>query len=55
MSKIIDKKFPHCPVSDFTCPYYGKYTDRCMMFDMEGVTPFNECDAFYEEEEEDEE
>lgn len=46
----IDDKFPYCPVNDFTCPYYGKYTDRCMMYKEEGVPPFEECDSFYDEE-----
>lgn len=51
MAKIhIDDMFPICPTGDFTCPYYGKYTDRCMMFKQENVLPFDECDAFYGEE-----
>lgn len=53
----IDEKFPICPSQDWSCPYYGKYTCRCMMYDEEGVTPYEECDNFFdmEEEEEDEE
>lgn len=49
MAKVyIDDMFPHCPTSDFTCPYYGKYTDRCMMFKEENVLPFEECDNFFD-------
>lgn len=52
MPKVyIDDMFPYCPTSDFTCPYYDKYTDRCMMFKEENVLPFEECDNFFDEEE----
>lgn len=55
MPKIyIDNCFPICPAHDETCPYYGKYTDRCMMFKQENVLPFEECDSFYDLEEEEE-
>lgn len=50
MAKVYDvDMFPYCPSSDLDCPYYSKKTDRCMMFEVENVLPFNECDNFFEE------
>ena len=46
---IYTLKHPACPTADFNCPYYDEETFRCMMFDEEGVPPYEECDAFYEE------
>lgn len=42
--------FPYCPTNDFSCPYYSKDTNRCMMFEEENILPYNECDNFFEEE-----
>ena len=45
-----------CPVDDWSCPYYKD--GACIMETEEGVPPYEECDAFYDykesEEEEDE-
>lgn len=46
---------PYCPVDDWSCPYYHRDTGRCIMDVEEGVPPYNECDAFYGLEEEEEE
>ena len=35
----------YCPVSDWSCPYYK--SEWCSMYDEEGTSPFEECDAFY--------
>jgi len=45
---------PYCPVDDFDCPYYHIKSGKCRMYDREGVTPYDECDAFYGLDEEDE-
>lgn len=57
MARIYDENmFPVCPVQDWSCPYLGK-DGRCMMFKEENCLPYDECDAWYglEEEEEEEE
>lgn len=50
------RKFPECPVYDPSCPYCSQ-TGICKMYEEEGCLPYDECDAFYglEEEEEEEE
>lgn len=45
---------PICPNPDFTCPYYN-ITGRCNMFEKENCLPYEECDAWYSLDEEDEE
>ena len=45
---------PYCPVDDLDCPYYHIKSGKCRMYDREGVTPYDECDAFYGLDEEDE-
>lgn len=40
-----------CPVFDETCPYCKK--GFCHMYEMEGVSPIGECDAWIDDEEED--
>ena len=54
MTKIYeDDMFPICPTDgDGDCPYFNVKTYRCMMFKEENVLPFDECDAFFEYEEE---
>lgn len=44
----VSKMFPPCPSDDFSCPYYGKKTGRCLMFEKEAVLPYEECDNFFE-------
>ncbi len=44
--------FPYCPTTEMDCPYFSEDTGRCMMFREENVLPYNECDNFFEEEEE---
>ena len=52
MAKVYDDDmFPFCPSSDIDCPYYDKTTDRCIMFKKENVLPFEECDNFFDYEE----
>ena len=46
---------PYCPTDDWTCPYYHRDTGRCIMEVEEGVSPYDECEAFYDLEEEEEE
>ncbi len=46
---------PYCPVDDWSCPYHHHDTGRCIMDVTEGVPPYDECDAFYGLEEEEEE
>lgn len=43
---------PKCPIDDYTCPYYNEESGRCIMDAEEGMPPYEECDAFYELEEE---
>lgn len=45
LHEIID-----CPAEDWTCSYYKN--GACCMKEIEGCEPFKECDAFYDEEEE---
>ena len=53
MAKIYEiDAFPYCPTTEMDCPYFSKDTGRCMMFKEENVLPYNECDNFFEEEEE---
>ena len=55
MAKIYNEDmFPDCPVYDLSCPYLGS-DGKCMMFKEENVLPYDECDAFYGMEEEEEE
>ena len=50
MAKVYDvDMFPYCPSSDWSCPYYSKETDRCMMFEEENILPYDECDNFFDE------
>ena len=54
MKNLVER--PYCPVDDFSCPYYSIKTGKCKMYDKEGCLPYDECDAFYGlEEDEDEE
>ena len=53
-------KLYKCPTCDYHCPYFchqdkegeGDY-GLCLMQEMEGCSPVNECEAFYGIEEED--
>lgn len=53
-------KLYKCPTCDYHCPYFchqdkegeGDY-GLCLMQEMEGRSPVNECEAFYGIEEED--
>lgn len=55
MSKLYE-----CPIWDYHCPYFchqdkegeGDY-GLCLMQEMEGCSPINECEAFYGIDEED--
>jgi hypothetical protein len=52
MSKIHDDNtYPVCPANDFSCPYFNIDNDRCTMYLKEHELPMNECEAFYEDEE----
>jgi hypothetical protein len=53
--KYNEHNFPYCPADDWDCPYYDGKSMRCKMFEEEGVTPYKECDAFYDYESEEEE
>lgn len=45
-----DKDFyPSCPVLDYSCPYINRL-GFCMMYEESGCTPYDECDAWYCEE-----
>ena len=58
--KIKMSKLYKCPTWDYHCPYFchqdkegeGDY-GLCLMQEMEGCSPVNECEAFYGIEEED--
>lgn len=54
MPDITEMKI-YCPVDDWTCPYYNRQTGMCKMPTMEECDPHDECDAFFYEDEEDEE
>lgn len=43
-----------CPIFDCTCPYCDP-NGYCRMLEEEGCEPYEECDAFYDYEEEEEE
>ena len=43
--------YPSCPTLEWDCPYID-YCGWCKMYEKEGVTPYDECDAFYDLEEE---
>ena len=45
--------YPSCPTMGWDCPYIDNY-GFCKMFNEEGVTPYDECDAWYGIEWEDE-
>ena len=36
-----------CPTADAACPYYDRETGRCKMPQMEESDPREECDAFF--------
>lgn len=47
-------KFYKCPICDYYCPYFCRQDKEregdyglCLMQEMEGISPINECDAFY--------
>ena len=44
---------PICPTDDFECPYYKR--GFCHMKEMSGGNPIEECEAWADDEEEDEE
>lgn len=44
---------PFCPADDFECPYYKR--GFCHMMPMTGSNPIAECDAWADDEEEDDE
>ena len=41
-----------CPVHDWFCPYYHLWTGNCQLTEEEGCDPREDCDAFFELEEE---
>ena len=47
------KRIVECPDGDFTCPYYEN--GDCCMSRIDGGDPYEECDAFFGIEDEDEE
>lgn len=53
MSKFIDDHYPQCPSGDYLCPYYD--SGDCVMYRIDRVLPYDECDAFFEDEEWEEE
>lgn len=44
--------YPGCPQEAWDCPYFDENTYRCMMFKELNCLPYDECDAFWESEEE---
>ena len=55
MSKLYE-----CPMWDYSCPYFCKQDKNgegdfglCLMQEMEGCSPVNECEAFFGVDEED--
>lgn len=50
MSKFIDDHYPQCPAGDYLCPYYD--SGDCVMYRIDHELPYDECDAFFDEEDE---
>ena len=53
-----NKEFYKCPLWDFHCPYFCQSKEDsdfglCLMQEMEGCSPVNECEAFDGVDEED--
>ena len=63
MAKVYkEDMFPICPEFEMLsikdtedCPYFNRNSNRCMMFKEENCLPYNECDAFWDYDEESDE
>ena len=58
LTSLLESKgydIPYCPTDDWSCPYHNHDNGRCMMDVMDGTPPYEECDAFYDYEENEEE
>ncbi len=45
--------YVECPVEDFSCPYWSWKLQKCKMKAIGEGDPHEECDAFFGEEDED--